>query len=229
MKKLATIALVFTLALAGCSAPNVPSSVAEVSSSEEEYFPDIKVPSTYENVPKEYFTLLDDWYRYVSISRSYDGSQDVPIEDYLEVISFTEHMASFHTAVDINSDGIIELIFGNDDTLSSIWTLENGKPVFVEVFWSRSTGQLLDDGTIYNVGSGGASCTELNSYVLKKGATKLTTVEKYHGDYIGISEMFTVETLDEKDADMTSEQFLDLCELYRNPPNPMKLEWNAIL
>ncbi len=183
--------------------------------------------SSYQGVPREYSSILDDLYIF---------SELVDREEYLdsplEEIGFVEHPRDgklAYAVIDINKDGIPELLLGTVDGLkdsapNSIFTLKDGKPILVVSFWSRSLGVIAADGTIYSVGSGGAAHTYLSSFRLDKNADTLTQLTDIHSDYsLSEEKVFFVEVVDNRDHYITEKSFWDFYEEYYSPSETMEL------
>ena len=73
-----------------------------------------------------------------------------------------------YVLMDLNADDSPELIFTNvnKDTVFAIFTLKDGRPELLDCYWSRCTAVILDDGTVYTMGSGGWDTTEFVFYVV---------------------------------------------------------------
>ncbi len=59
---------------------------------------------------------------------------------------------------DLNGDGTRELIWVSSDysVIFAVFTVRDGKPQLLDAFWSRYRCVVLDSGTLYTLGSGGA-------------------------------------------------------------------------
>ena len=83
---------------------------------------------------------------------------------------------------DINGDGVSELFFISDeaydyiDFIFAIYTIHNGKPALVRAYWSRSSGSLGKDGTIYEHGSNGADDNFSATYRLDPDSGELKII-----------------------------------------------------
>lgn len=183
----------------------------------------------YQGAPNEYKLILDDFRLFSEHMRS-----DQPFDDDFEKIGFLEYPYSSdqelaYAVIDINKDEIPELLLGTMEGLqkaapNAIFTLKDGDPVLLTSFWSRNTGVLAADGTIYNIGSGGASHTYLWSFVLDKKADTLTQLTDIHSDYAVYEEKpFYIQVVGDQDHNITEEEFWDFYEEYDNPPEKMEL------
>ena len=90
---------------------------------------------------------------------------------------------------DVDGNGIEELIIA--DTGESVWdnrillmySLLDGKPVLVIDGWARNRYYLLNDGTFYYEGSGGAAYTTFANYRMAEGGHSLRAIDYYFSDY----------------------------------------------
>jgi len=121
----------------------------------------------YKNAPAAYNAILD------TLAEEIAGRQGEPLD--LE--------ASGYAVIDINKDGIPELLLLADEpegfALCAIYTLVNDLPVKLGEYWSRNRGYLAEDGIIYNIASNGADYTQLRTYQLEPGASELTLLASY--------------------------------------------------
>ena len=93
-----------------------------------------------------------------------------------------------YTFMDVNHDGVAELIIGSIDeeregkyygeNIYSAYTYKDIPYLLIEG-WSRNRCFLLEDGTFYTEGSGGAMYRILENYVLDKNATQLSCKDMY--------------------------------------------------
>lgn len=84
-----------------------------------------------------------------------------------------------YTFIDLNNDGIEELVLTGPFILA-IHTLVNNEPVLVAEGWYRSCLFLLNDGRIYNVGSGGASHAVNRTFEFLPNSTELSVLDLYY-------------------------------------------------
>ena len=90
--------------------------------------------------------------------------------------------------MDVNHDGVAELIIGSIDeeregkyygeNIYSAYTYKDTPYLLIEG-WSRNRCFLLEDGTFYTEGSGGAMYRMLENYVLDENATQLSCKDMY--------------------------------------------------
>jgi len=144
----------------------------------------------YQNASSEYAPTLDDLYRYAFAYEMYHKENDRTDSWYMEFLNGVWSHDRVETSklgyreMDINKDGIAELITGiydeNDGfSLIAIWTLKDGKPVHVDGFGGRYRGVLLDDGSVFTYGSGGAQHFGFDEVFLAPHATEWTKTTEY--------------------------------------------------
>lgn len=119
-------------------------------------------------------TSSDSWNGYDSILRFFydaiidnDGFQTDPSLHFVEPYYFPDSLNEYGFILkDLNMDGTHELIVlhrdyfldnGEPAFISYIYTLEDGFPVLILESWTRSRKYICTDGSVYNVGSNGAS------------------------------------------------------------------------
>jgi len=108
-----------------------------------------------------------------------------------EVIMNTDEIAANnigYTFLDVNHDGVAELIIGSiseekkgkyyGQNIYSAYTYQDIPHLLIEG-WSRNRCFLLEDGTFYTEGSGGAMYRILENYVLDVNATQLSCKDYY--------------------------------------------------
>ncbi|MDL2313509.1 hypothetical protein LJC36_00845 [Desulfovibrio sp. OttesenSCG-928-C14] len=187
-------------------------------------------PVAYQGVPEAYKPILDALFLLEERLRQeeYDSDED------LTKVGFTHdpyprESALGYALADCNNDGVLELLLGaidglNDSAPNSIFTLKDGKPVLLASFWSRNRGVISADGTIYNVGSGGASDTYLSSFTLDKNTSKLVQMTDIQSGYSASeNKPFFVQMVDGKKNSISEQKFDDFHTVYDNPPNRMDL------
>lgn len=193
-------------------------------------------PVFYQGVPEAYKPILDTLLLVEKRLReeNYDSEKD------LKIIGFTQNPSPRNSALgyalaDLNNDGVLELLLGstdglNDSAPNSIFTLKGGQPVLVASYWSRNRGVISDDGTIYTVGSGGASNTYLSSFTLNKSTGKLKQLTDIQSGYSASeNKVFFVQTVDGKKQYISEQTFQDFRAMYGNPPNRMYLRIPIVL
>ena len=106
--------------------------------------------------------------------------------------STDEALASIgYTFYDVDGNGIEELFIMDTSEDSSVWdnrilamySLLDGKPVLVIDGWARNRYYLLNDGTFYNEGSGGAAYTTFATYHMAEDGISLEIIDYYFSDY----------------------------------------------
>ena len=235
MKKLLLCTLLLALLLFSCT--NIFLEIIDTEepvngshSTEDSPSTPVENPESYPGVPTAYKSILDALFLLEEqLTREEFGSGDE-----LEIVGFMEYPYPRgenlgYTVVDINGDGVPELLLGTvyglqSAQLNSIFTIIDGKPVLLKSFWSRSRGVISADGVIFSTGSGGAAYTYLSSYKLDKNADTLTELTDIRSDYSFSDEKpYYVQVVDGEDQYISEDEFWNLLEMYDNPPDPMKL------
>ena len=191
----------------------------------------VEYPQSYRGAPNEYKPQLDALYLLSERIRRGDFRRVSAYDSWAEGIGFAEfpHDKLGYAVADINNDGIPELLLGTIEELeesypNSIFALREGKPVFVESFWSRSRGVISTDGIIYCVGSGSAAYTYLISYRLDKNADTLTELTFFKSDYSMSDEKpYFVQVVNGRNRYITEQEFSNVFEEYMNPLGTMNL------
>ena len=96
-----------------------------------------------------------------------------------------------YTFYDVDGNGIEELIIMDTNNESDIWdnriltmySLLDGKPVLVIDGWARNRYYLLNDGTFYYEGSGGAAYTTFATYRMVEDGISIEAIDYYFSDY----------------------------------------------
>ena len=137
-----------------------------------------------------YNTILDSNYELIM-----GGADDYEYRDGTsgigEVIMNSDEIAADtigYTFLDVNHDGVAELIIGSIDeekegkyygqNIYSAYTYKDIPHLLIEG-WSRNRCFLLEDGTFYTEGSGGAMYRILENDVLDVNATQLSCKDYY--------------------------------------------------
>jgi len=188
-----------------------------------------------------YDTLLDYLSRFVETARQ-GGDFDWILEPDKEYLASQEWITDYtsegnigYAAADINSDGTPELLWlgksreaPEDFVLIALFTLKGNKPVRLASYGLRGKAALGSDGTLYCVAVWGMG-TALYSFKLKPGAGELTQMDTYYKEASGTDgtvSYFRGDSYDrEGQSAITGEEFAALLEQYRNPSNPMKLDF----
>ena len=196
----------------------------------------VECPQSYRGAPIEYKPQLDDLYLLSERIRRGDKIGAVFHDDWVGETGFAEIPSGElgYAVVDINSDGIPELLLGTKDKLvdsspDSIFTLRDGEPVLLQSFWGRSCGAVSADGTIYNVGSGSAWHAYLSSYKLYENADALTQLTAINSDYSNLDEKpYYFQIVDGRNHYISEDGFRRFLETYLDPPEKMKLTFIPI-
>ena len=208
MKKLQLIFLwILMIVLCGCSKKADPEQLSEemfedlidkYANSEPETTEAFTETDTESAVSQTNQESYENWYRIVLDSNfelimggadAYeyrDGTSGIG-----EVIRNSDEIAADaigYTFLDVNQDGVAELIIGSIDeekegkyygqNIYSAYTYKDIPYLLIEG-WSRNRCFLLEDGTFYTEGSGGAMYRILENYVLDVNATQLSCKDYY--------------------------------------------------
>lgn len=181
----------------------VDNSSTNVSVESTASVEDTKTSQSNESETKEkelnsaYKKIVDDTYTFIS---EYDGSQTVEEgqNGFAEIIG-TERASGKslkeieseigYTLVDINSDGVDELIFAESylyqdkNRILAIYTLQNDRTILLADGGFRSSFYLLDDNTLYYIGSAGASYTIWGLYEINSSNDALEATDFYFTEY----------------------------------------------
>ena len=122
---------------------------------------------------------------------SYDGIREAEIgRDTSEALA-----GIGYTFYDVDGNGIEELIIADmlnddggrwDNRILLMYTLHDDKPVLLIDGWARNRYYLLNDGTIYHEGSGGAAYTSFGIYHIADDGSRLEAIDYYYsGSYSG--------------------------------------------
>lgn len=195
----------------------------------------IEYPIAYHGAPEAYKTILDDLFL-LQASKCQDESIFAEVSDTIGFFEYPNPIDSAlgYALADLNNDGILELMLGtidgiNNATPNSVFTLKDNQPIQLEVFWSRSRGVISTDGIIYGVASGGAQYTSLSSYRLDKNADTLTQLTDIRSDYSNSEgKPYFIEVIEGKDHYISEQEFYELCKIYGNPPERIKLAFIPI-
>ena len=200
----------------------------------------ISAPGSYPGVPDLYAPVLDALF----ILQQHMKQGDYGSGEYLEAVGFEEYPYLHdgklgYALVDLNGDGILELLLGtieglNNSAPNSIFTLKDGKPVLLGSYWNRSRGVIAADGTIYSAGSGGADYTYLSSYRLDRLDAKneytLTQLTDIRSDYSASEgKPYYFQIVNDKNHYITEIEFYSYFEKYYNPSDKISLTVIAIV
>lgn len=146
----------------------------------------------YDEYYEIYADLIDDFYYIAAGNDMIDLDGDTGVREiamYSGEESGTDLVG--YAIEDINNDGVPELIIANVDEcwksggvideygsqILAVYTCDDDEPVFVFEGWDRNRYYILEDGSIYNEGSAGASESAIGKYRLL--GTKLKCDEFY--------------------------------------------------
>jgi len=211
------------------------TTTAATTTTEPPTMEPIECPATYRDAPKDYKPILDALYATAlarNDNRDWDWAMDVREKIVFLpnwVNSSTEELG--YAIVDINRDGILELLLLCKGSLFSLFTLEDTNPVFLLGDWGDNChGRFAADGTLYVTHLiGSASGSTLASYRLEPGASKLTEIESYYFHF-----MYDDPFVNYKNASgegkhpYTEKEFEAYLNMYTNPPNPMQFNFIPI-
>ena len=179
---------------------NTTTNVSIESTSSVE---DAKTSQSNESETKEkeinsaYKKILDDTYTFIS---EFDGSQTISEGQYgiAEIVrgersndkNIDDIKAGIgYTLLDTNSDGVDELIIAerylhqDKNRILAIYTLKDNKTVLLAYGGIRDSYYLLNDNTIFNTGSGGASYTIWGLYEINSSNDALEATDFYFTEY----------------------------------------------
>ena|GEM_PF-3542954 len=191
----------------------------------------------YKNAPPEYKAVLNDAYKYAKL---YPKAENIDPNYLAGVFSETSAPPTAYSVIDINADGVPELLFSQSvgNYISGIWTLQNGVPVMVSSYGfdsSRGTGSwggISKDGTILQGSIGSFMYGNEIKCVLKPHDKKLTELVRYRYDVKeqdGREYIFYCKIENGKAFYLTRLQFDVLNERHDDPDDNMKIDWQSIL
>ena len=197
MKKLQLIVLwILMIALCGCGKKE--EQIDKYTNQEPETTEALTETDTESAEPETNHESYENWYRIV-LDSNYElimgGADAYEYRDGTsgigEVIMNSDEIvanAIGYTFLDVNQDGVAELIIGSIDeekegkyygqNIYSAYTYKDMPHLLIEG-WSRNRCFLLEDGTFYTEGSGGAMYRILENYVLDENATQLSCKDYY--------------------------------------------------
>lgn len=103
-----------------------------------------------------------------------------------------------YALVDLNKDGVDELLFMSKGFIHAIFTLCDNKPLLLDAFWSRYRCAILENGDIFTHGSNGAEYSEFEVRNVDKDTCELKTKTFY--DYNTHDGIYTIETDGKKET-----------------------------
>lgn len=159
--------------------------------------PSVDVPVQDDRLPKAYGPIVSEYQRLVQHRLSGANADFAPsallqtlIDNYglqhhwdsmVEELgyygSYGQTAANYgYILMDLNGDSVQELLWvsGDREQVYAIFTLQQDSPVLLDCYWSRSDCVILDDGTVYVGGSGGADSYYYSFMVLDSQYAVLT-------------------------------------------------------
>ena len=172
---------------------NTTEDSAKATETDESDEPDtiyLKPGNTYQDILDNAYTVITN--RGADIVEADEIFMSVGIWEAGIGRSTDEALAGIgYTFYDVDGNGIEELIIMDTDEDSDIWdnriltmySLLDGKPVLVIDGWARNRYYLLNDGTFYNEGSGGAAYTIFATYRMAADGVSIEVIDYYFSDY----------------------------------------------
>ena len=174
-------------------AEDITEETAGTDGSDDEDILYLKPCASYQDILDNAYDVIiaDNWPDIVLSDElfSYDGIWEAHVyRDTNEALS-----AIGYTFYDVDGNGIEELIIADTYTVGGVWyynillmyTLYDDKPVWLINGWARNGYNILDDGTIYNKGSGGAAYTSYGIYRISEAGNSLEVIDFYYSGYYG--------------------------------------------
>ena len=155
---------------------------------------------------KAYAVILDKYSQYLPNDQEADITADIlssylkdaaHIEDeqqlrelYYSIEEPLRSNSGFGYALrDINADGTPELFILSKDNgsensvINALYTIQSGKTLLVDAYWSRNICELSENGTIYINGSSGADDSGYASFLLNSETGELELIETFDSSY----------------------------------------------
>ena len=188
MKKILSLSLAVLMlcaSLAGCD--KTPQTPAETTPTEAVTTAPV-ADVNYEEVYKE---VLDSTYNLIATDDEKTASSGQT--GILEAVARLEKEDALgvvgYTFKDLNEDGFAELIIAdvaeNENSwyktseIFAIYTIAHDMPWLIAEGFARSSYRLLEDGTLFYEGSGGAAYTIVGNFRISQGGTSLICNEYY--------------------------------------------------
>lgn len=172
---------------------NSAENSSEATEPDESDEPDtiyLKPRNTYQDILDNAYTVITN--RGANLVEADDIFTSVGIWEAGIGRSTDESLASIgYTFYDVDGNGIEELIIMDtnkesdrgDNRILTMYSLLDGKPVLVIDGWARNRYYLLNDGTFYNEGSGGAAYTTFATYRMVEDGISIEAIDYYFSDY----------------------------------------------
>ena len=184
MKKFVCFAIAAVILLSGCGSADINGDDDETTAVLEETDP---IPEEYKDVISDYKKVVEfrlsktfeaelETGKFSEINKelSFDVDWESDGEGALEynwnnmIVDMTSGLksptlASFsYVLKDLNGDKIPELIWTNSEgsKIYAVFTIDKGKAMLLDAYWSRYVGVITDSGEIFTRGSGGSSVYE---------------------------------------------------------------------
>ena len=170
-----------------------PNDSAKTAGNDESDEPDtiyLKPGNTYQDILDNAYTVITN--RGANLVEADDIFTAVGIWEAGIGRSTDESLAGIgYCFYDVDGNGIEELIIMDTDEDSDRWdnrillmySLLDERPVPVIVGWARNRYYLLNDGTFYNEGSGGAAYTIFATYRMAEDGISIKVIDYYFSDY----------------------------------------------
>ena len=199
MKKFLALSLVLVLSLGVfCACESETNTPVEITAVETVATTIAVVEADYEEVYKD---TLDSIYELAVADKSgiHTADGQIGIMEVVGGLKGDEALGKIgYTFMDLTGDGFSELVIGyipesgeESYSILSAYTIAHDMPWLLIEGWARSSYYLLDDGTFFYMGSGGAAYSYIGNYRMSQGGTSLICNDYY----------FTEP--DEKDASVT--------------------------
>lgn len=132
-----------------------------------------------------YAGILNEAYNIIASSSNCISKEGtVGIVESIFGRSVSENLNSIgYAKIDIDNNGVEELIIADAGRILATYTVSNDKPVLVFEGWNRNRYYILDNGTIFNSGSGGAAYGVFGYYRVSENGTELEPIDIYFSDY----------------------------------------------
>ena len=212
---MAFLGILICISLTGCSAGEYVEEIDDGNSSNHTVNTENEESSeNVENISEEaavlqlkpcaaYQDILDNAYEVIITDSMTDI---VPADELFSYVGIWEAKSGRDTSevlagigytfYDVDGNGIEELIIADmsnddggrwDNRILLMYTLHDDKPVLLIDGWARNRYYLLNDGTIYHEGSGGAAYTSFGIYHIAEDGSRLEVIDYYYSGSYGDS------------------------------------------
>lgn len=187
MKKFLALALIMVLSLGVLCACGIETNTPVETTAAETVATTVAVEEVdYEEVYKE---ILDSTYELAVADKSgvHTADGQVGIMEVVGGYKGDEALGKIgYTFMDLTGDGFSELIIGHipesgkeSYSILSAYTIAHDMPWLLIEGWARNSYYLLDDGTFFYMGSGGAAYSVIGNYRMSQGGTSLICNDYY--------------------------------------------------